>query len=142
MINTRTAGFGDEVKARIMLGTFALSAGYYDAYYGKAQKLRSLVAQEFAAAYADFDLLISPTTNSTAFKLGELVDDPLAMYACDVFTIPSNLSGDPAMSVPYGTGDDGLPVGVQVLAPALGEQRMFRAAQVLENAANSLGGAA
>jgi aspartyl-tRNA(Asn)/glutamyl-tRNA(Gln) amidotransferase subunit A len=141
MINTRTAGFGDEVKARIMLGTFALSAGYYDAYYGKAQKLRSLVAQEFAAAYSDFDLLISPTTSSTAFKLGELVDDPMAMYACDVFTIPSNLSGDPAMSVPYGTGDDGLPVGVQVLAPALDERLMFRAAQVLENAANDLDGA-
>ncbi|MFV1992147.1 MAG: amidase family protein, partial [Acidimicrobiales bacterium] len=141
MINTRTAGFGDEVKARIMLGTFALSAGYYDAYYGKAQKLRSLVAQEFATAYQDFDLLISPTTSSTAFRLGELVDDPMAMYACDVFTIPSNLSGEPAVSVPYGTGDDGLPVGVQVLAPALDEQLMFRAAQVLENAANELGGA-
>lgn len=141
MINSRTAGFGDEVKARIMLGTFALSSGYYDAYYGKAQKLRSLVAKEFAEVYENFDLLISPTTSSTAFKLGELVNDPMAMYACDVFTIPSNLAGDPAVSVPFGTGGDGLPVGVQVLAPALQEAKMFQAAQVLEHAANKLGGA-
>jgi aspartyl-tRNA(Asn)/glutamyl-tRNA(Gln) amidotransferase subunit A len=129
---TRAAGFGAEVKRRIMLGTYALSAGYYDAYYGKAQRVRTLIIRDFEAAYAQFDVLLSPTSPSTAFPLGAKGEDPLAMYLMDVCTIPSNLAGHPAMSVPYGTGDDGLPVGVQVLAPALGEPVMFRTAQVLE----------
>jgi aspartyl-tRNA(Asn)/glutamyl-tRNA(Gln) amidotransferase subunit A len=132
---TRTAGFGDEVKRRIMLGTYALSAGYYDAYYGKALKVRTLILADFAAAYERFDLLLAPTSPSEAFPLGERVQDPLAMYLSDVCTIPSNLAGHPAISVPFGTGDQGLPVGVQVLAPALGEATMFRAARVLEEAA-------
>jgi len=133
---TRTAGFGDEVKRRIMLGTYALSAGYYDAFYGKALKVRTLTRNDFDAAYESFDLLLSPTAPSTAFALGDKTEDPLAMYMNDLCTIPSNLAGHPAISVPFGTGDDGLPVGVQVLAPALGEVPMFRAARVLEAAAN------
>ena len=132
---TRTAGFGDEVKRRIMLGTYALSAGYYDAYYGKVLKVRTLIQRDFAAAYERFDLLLSPTTPTTAFPLGAKTQDPLAMYLNDICTIPSPLAGHPAISVPFGTGDDGLPVGVQVLAPALEEARMFRAAAVLEGAA-------
>ncbi|HEX6595685.1 MAG TPA: Asp-tRNA(Asn)/Glu-tRNA(Gln) amidotransferase subunit GatA [Acidimicrobiales bacterium] len=129
---TRTAGFGAEVKRRIMLGTYALSAGYYDAYYGKAQRVRTLLIRDFEAAYDRFDVLLSPTSPTTAFPLGAKMDDPLAMYLMDVATIPANLAGIPAMSVPYGAGDDGLPVGVQVLAPALGEAAMFRTAAVLE----------
>jgi aspartyl-tRNA(Asn)/glutamyl-tRNA(Gln) amidotransferase subunit A len=132
---SRTAGFGAEVKRRIMLGTYALSAGYYDAYYGKAQQVRTLIIRDFRAAYEQFDLLLSPTSPTTAFPLGAKVDDPLTMYLNDVCTIPTNLAGDPAMSVPFRTGDDGLPVGVQLLAPALGEATMFRAAAVLEEAA-------
>ncbi len=134
-LRTRTEGFGDEVKRRIMLGTYALSAGYYDAYYGKAQKVRTLIIRDFAAAYEQFDVLLSPTSPTTAFALGDKTADPLTMYLNDVCTIPSNLAGDPAMSVPFGTGDDGLPVGVQVLAPAFGEVDMFRVAAVLEAAA-------
>ena len=129
---TRTAGFGPEVKRRIMLGTYALSAGYYDAYYGQAQRVRTLLIRDFEAAFERFDLLLAATSPTTAFPLGAKVDDPLAMYLMDVATIPANLAGIPAMSVPYGAGDDGLPVGVQVLAPALGESLMFRAAAVLE----------
>jgi aspartyl-tRNA(Asn)/glutamyl-tRNA(Gln) amidotransferase subunit A len=129
---TRSAGFGPEVKRRIMLGTYALSAGYYDAYYGKAQQVRTLIIRDFRAAYESFDLLLSPTSPTTAFKFGDKVDDPLSMYLNDVCTIPSNLSGDPAMSVPFGVGDDGMPIGVQLLAPALGEATMFQAAAVLE----------
>ncbi len=129
---TRSAGFGNEVKRRIMLGTYALSAGYYDAYYGQAQRVRTLIIRDFEAAYADHDLLLSPTAPTTAFALGAKTADPLTMYLSDVCTIPSNLAGHPAVSVPYGTGDDGMPVGVQVLAPALGERTMFRAAGVLE----------
>ena len=132
---TRTAGFGDEVKRRIMLGTYALSAGYYDAYYGKALKVRTLIARDFAAAYEQYDLLLSPTSPTTAFELGAKTADPLTMYLNDICTIPTNLVGDAAVSVPFGVGDDGLPVGVQVLAPALGEPTMFRAAAVLEEAA-------
>ena len=131
-IASRTAGFGDEVKRRIMLGTYALSAGYYDAYYGKAQQVRTLIIRDFQAAYEQFDVLLSPTSPTTAFDLGAKTADPLTMYLNDVCTIPSNLSGDPAMSVPYGVGDDGMPVGVQVLAPALGEPVMFRVAAALE----------
>jgi aspartyl-tRNA(Asn)/glutamyl-tRNA(Gln) amidotransferase subunit A len=131
---TRTAGFGAEVQRRIMLGTYALSAGYYDAFYGKAQRVRTLIIRDFAAAYERFDVLLSPTSPSTAFRFGEKAE-PLQMYLNDVCTIPSNLAGHPAMSVPFGTGDDGMPVGVQVLAPGLGEVDMFRAAAALEAAA-------
>ena len=131
---TRAAGFGPEVKRRIMLGTYALSAGYYDAYYGQAQRVRTLIIRDFAAAYEQFDLLLSPTSPTTAFALGAKAADPLTMYLSDVCTIPSNLAGQPALSVPFGTGADGLPVGVQVLAPALGEVAMFRAAAALEEA--------
>jgi aspartyl-tRNA(Asn)/glutamyl-tRNA(Gln) amidotransferase subunit A len=129
---TRAAGFGAEVKRRIMLGTYALSAGYYDAYYGQAQRVRTLIIRDFDAAYAEHDLLLGATSPTTAFELGAKTENPLTMYLSDVFTIPSNLAGHPAISVPYGTGDDGLPVGVQVLAPALAEPLMFRAAAALE----------
>ncbi|MBV8692214.1 MAG: Asp-tRNA(Asn)/Glu-tRNA(Gln) amidotransferase subunit GatA [Actinobacteria bacterium] len=135
---TRAAGFGPEVKRRIMLGTYALSAGYYDAYYVKAQRVRTLIIRDFAAAYNDFDVLLSPTAPTTAFPLGEKTGDPLTMYMSDVCTIPSNLAGDPAMSVPFGTGDDGLPVGVQVLAPSLQEPLMFRVAAAIEAGAREL----
>jgi aspartyl-tRNA(Asn)/glutamyl-tRNA(Gln) amidotransferase subunit A len=135
---TRTAGFGDEVKRRIMLGTYALSAGYYDAYYGKALKVRTLIVRDFDAAYENFDVLVSPTSPTTAFRFGDKTADPLSMYLNDVCTIPSNLAGHPAMSVPFGDGADGLPVGVQLLAPALGEPTMFRAAAVLEAAVPTL----
>ena len=135
MTATRTAGFGAEVKRRIMLGTYALSAGYYDAYYGKALKVRTLIIRDFAAAYEQFDLLLSPTSPTTAFRFGDKTADPLSMYLNDVCTIPTNLSGDAAISVPFGSGDDAMPVGVQLLAPALGEVVMLRAAAVLEAAA-------
>ncbi len=131
---TRAAGFGPEVKRRIMLGTYALSAGYYDAYYGKALKVRRLIADDFAAAYASCDAILTPTSPSVAFPFGDKTSDPLAMYLCDVFTIPTNLAGHAAMSVPFRTGAHGLPVGVQVLAPALGEVAMFRVAGELERA--------
>jgi aspartyl-tRNA(Asn)/glutamyl-tRNA(Gln) amidotransferase subunit A len=132
---TRTAGFGAEVERRIMLGTYALSAGYYDAFYGKAQRVRTLIIRDLDAAYERFDVLVGPTAPSTAFPFGAKTADPLTMYLNDVCTIPSNLSGHPAVSVPFGTGDDGLPVGVQVMAPALGEATMFRAAAAVEAAA-------
>ena len=132
---TRAAGFGDEVKRRIMLGTYALSAGYYDAYYGKALKVRRLISDDFARAYEKADVLVTPTSPIVAFPVGSKVDDPLSMYLCDVFTIPTNLAGHPAMSVPFGTGAHGLPVGVQVLAPTLGEAVMFRVAAELERGA-------
>jgi aspartyl-tRNA(Asn)/glutamyl-tRNA(Gln) amidotransferase subunit A len=132
---TRTAGFGPEVKRRIMLGTYALSAGYYDAYYGQAQRVRTLVIEAFARAYEGVDVLLGATAPSTAFPLGDRVDDPMAMYLSDVCTIPSNLAGHPAISVPFGTGDDGLPVGVQILAPALGEELLFRVAATVEGSA-------
>jgi aspartyl-tRNA(Asn)/glutamyl-tRNA(Gln) amidotransferase subunit A len=130
---TRDAGFGPEVKRRIMLGTYALSAGYYDAFYGQAQRVRTLIIRDFARAYEDHDVLLSPTSPTVAFELGAKAADPLAMYLSDVCTIPTNLAGHAAISVPYGTGENGLPVGVQVLAPALGEQVMFRTARVLES---------
>jgi aspartyl-tRNA(Asn)/glutamyl-tRNA(Gln) amidotransferase subunit A len=129
---TRAAGFGPEVKRRIMLGTYALSAGYYDAYYGQAQKVRTLIINAFDNAYRQADVLLGATTPTTAFPLGDKVDDPMAMYLSDVCTVPSNLAGHPAISVPFGADDDGLPIGVQVLAPALCEPLVFRAAAVLE----------
>ena len=131
---TRAAGFGDEVKRRIMLGTYALSAGYYDAYYGKALKVRRLIADDFAKAYTKCDAILTPTSPTVAFKFGDKTSNPLAMYLCDVFTIPTNLAGHAAMSVPFGTGEAGLPVGVQILVPALGEAPMFRVAAELERA--------
>jgi aspartyl-tRNA(Asn)/glutamyl-tRNA(Gln) amidotransferase subunit A len=131
-VNTRTAGFGAEVKRRIMLGTYALSAGYYDAFYGKALRVRTLMLEEFAAVYEDVDVLLCPTAPTTAFDLGAKTADPLLMYLNDVCTIPSNLTGHPAISVPYGRGDDGLPVGVQVMGPALSERLIFRVAAALE----------
>jgi aspartyl-tRNA(Asn)/glutamyl-tRNA(Gln) amidotransferase subunit A len=132
---TRAEGFGAEVKRRVMLGTYALSAGYYDAFYGKAQRVRTLIIRDFEAAYREFDVLLGPTAPTTAFALGAKTADPLAMYLNDVCTIPSSLAGHPAITVPYGSGDDGLPIGVQVLAPALGESLMFQVAEVLEASA-------
>ncbi|MEM7141462.1 MAG: Asp-tRNA(Asn)/Glu-tRNA(Gln) amidotransferase subunit GatA [Actinomycetota bacterium] len=136
---SRTAGFGDEVKRRIMLGTYALSAGYYDAFYGKALKVRTMMMRDFATAYEEVDVLITPTAPTTAFPLGERTADPMTMYVNDVCTIPSNLIGHPAISVPFGTGDDGMPVGVQILAPALGDELTFQVAAVLEAAADGGG---
>jgi aspartyl-tRNA(Asn)/glutamyl-tRNA(Gln) amidotransferase subunit A len=131
---TRDAGFGDEVKRRIILGTYALSSGYYDAYYGQAQKVRTLISRDFAAAFERADVLVSPTAPTTAFRLGEKLDDPLAMYLNDIATIPANLSGVPGISVPSGLApEDGLPTGVQVLAPALGDDRMYRVGAALES---------
>jgi aspartyl-tRNA(Asn)/glutamyl-tRNA(Gln) amidotransferase subunit A len=130
---TRAAGFGAEVKRRIMLGTYALSAGYYDAYYGKAQSVRTLVRREFAAAFAKVDLIVAPTTPNVAFKHGEK-EDPLSMYLNDVFTIPGNLSGIPGVSVPCGFSAAGLPIGLQVLGRPLDEARVLRAAYAYEQA--------
>jgi len=135
MSMTRDAGFGDEVKRRIILGTYALSSGYYDAYYGQAQKVRTLITADFTAAFERCDVLVSPTTPTTAFKIGERVDDPLAMYLADLCTIPSNLSGGAAMSVPCGLApEDSLPVGLQIMAPALADDRMYRVAAAFEAA--------
>ena len=132
MFRTRGAGFGPEVKRRIMLGTYALSAGYYDAYYGQAQKVRTLIIRDYEAAFADFDVLVSPTSPTTAFPIGAKVDDPMAMYLNDIFTIPANLAGVPAISVPCGLDSTGLPIGLQFTAPVLGEQTLLRAAAALE----------
>jgi aspartyl-tRNA(Asn)/glutamyl-tRNA(Gln) amidotransferase subunit A len=135
MAATREAGFGNEVKRRIILGTYALSAGYYDAYYGQAQKVRTLIARDFASAFEQVDVLVSPTTPTTAFTLGERVDDPMAMYLADLCTIPSNLYGGPAISLPCGLSpDDGLPVGFQIMAPVQADERMYRVAAALEAA--------
>ncbi len=131
MAATRGAGFGDEVKRRIILGTYALSAGYYDAYYGSAQKVRTLIQRDFAAAFAQADVLVSPTAPTTAFRLGEKLDDPMAMYLNDIATIPANLAGIPGISVPAGL-DEGLPVGFQVLAPARADDRLYRVGAALE----------
>jgi aspartyl-tRNA(Asn)/glutamyl-tRNA(Gln) amidotransferase subunit A len=130
---TREAGFGAEVKRRIMLGTYALSSGYYDAYYGQAQKVRTLIARDFAAAFEACDVLISPTAPTTAFKLGEKLDDPLAMYLNDVATIPVNLAGIGAMSLPIGlAAEDGLPVGLQIMAPVMADDRLYRVGAAVE----------
>ncbi len=130
---TRAAGFGAEVKRRIMLGTYALSAGYYEAYYGQAQKVRTLILGDFRRAFERFDVLVSPTSPTPAFALGEKVEDPLAMYLSDVCTIPVNLAGIPAVSIPCGL-EDGLPVGLQIMGKALGEAELLRVARVMEEA--------
>ena len=130
---SRDAGFGDEVKRRIILGTYALSSGYYDAYYGSAQKVRTLISRDFEAAFERAHVLVSPTAPTTAFKLGEKLDDPLAMYLNDLATIPANLAGVPGMSLPSGLADeDGLPAGFQILAPALADDRLYRVGAALE----------
>jgi aspartyl-tRNA(Asn)/glutamyl-tRNA(Gln) amidotransferase subunit A len=135
MSSSRDAGFGDEVKRRIILGTYALSSGYYEAYYGQAQKVRTLIAQDFASAFEQVDVLVSPTTPSTAFVLGEHEQDPVAMYLNDIATIPANLAGVPGISLPIGQADeDELPVGLQVLAPATHDERMYTVAAALEAA--------
>ncbi|MDQ2625314.1 MAG: Asp-tRNA(Asn)/Glu-tRNA(Gln) amidotransferase subunit GatA [Actinomycetota bacterium] len=133
MAATRGQGFGDEVKRRIILGTYALSAGYYDAYYGSAQKVRTLIQRDFDAAFAKVDVLVSPTAPTTAFPLGAKLDDPLAMYLNDVATIPANLAGIPGISVPNGLAEDGLPTGFQVLAPARADDRVYRVGAALES---------
>ena len=133
MAATRDAGFGDEVKRRIILGTYALSSGYYDAYYGQAQKVRRLIANDFAAAFEQVDVLVSPTAPTTAFKLGDKLDDPMSMYLQDVATIPANLAGVPGMSLPSGLADeDGLPTGIQILAPATQDDRLYGVGAALE----------
>jgi aspartyl-tRNA(Asn)/glutamyl-tRNA(Gln) amidotransferase subunit A len=135
MSETRAAGFGDEVIRRIILGTYALSAGYYDAYYGQAQKIRTLIARDFEAAFTKVDVLISPTAPTTAFKIGEKLDDPLAMYLNDIATIPVNLAGLPGMSLPIGLApEDNLPVGLQIMAPAMADDRLYNVGAAIERA--------
>ncbi|MFF7993203.1 Asp-tRNA(Asn)/Glu-tRNA(Gln) amidotransferase subunit GatA [Kitasatospora xanthocidica] len=134
---TREAGFGDEVKRRIILGTYALSSGYYDAYYGSAQKVRTLISRDFDTAFAGVDVLVSPTTPTTAFPIGERADDPMAMYLADLCTIPSNLAGNAAMSLPVGLApEDNLPVGLQIIAPAMADDRLYRVGGAVEAALN------
>ncbi len=136
---TRAEGFGDEVKRRIMLGTYALSSGYYEAYYGRAQKVRTKIAEDYCSAFSQFDFVVTPTSPSVAFRLGEKTDDPLAMYMNDFFTVPMSLAGIPAISIPAGLaepegGGPQLPVGFQIAAPAFAEQRLLEAAHALERA--------
>jgi aspartyl-tRNA(Asn)/glutamyl-tRNA(Gln) amidotransferase subunit A len=143
MSRTRAAGFGPEVTRRIILGTYALSAGYYDAFYGQAQKVRTLIQRDFDAAFQSCDVLISPTAPTTAFKLGEKLDDPLAMYLNDIATIPANLAGIPGMSLPVGLApEDGLPTGLQIMAPAKADDRLYRVGGALEAALESQRGSA
>jgi aspartyl-tRNA(Asn)/glutamyl-tRNA(Gln) amidotransferase subunit A len=133
MAATREAGFGDEVKRRIILGTYALSAGYYDAYYGSAQKVRTLIQRDFAAAFAKADVLLSPTAPTTAWELGAKLDDPLAMWLSDITTIPVNLAGIPGISIPIGLADeDSLPVGLQIMAPAREDARLYEIGAAVE----------
>ena len=132
MFATRGQGFGSEVKRRVMLGTYALSAGYYEAYYGQAQKVRTLIIRDYEAAFERFDVLVSPTSPTTAFPIGAKVDDPMAMYLNDIFTIPANLAGVPAISVPCGLDAAGLPIGLQLTAGVLGERVLLRAASAFE----------
>ena len=131
-LRTRSEGFGEEVKRRIMLGTYALSAGYYDAYYRKAQQVRTLIRQDFEKAFTTCDILLSPVAPTTAFRLGEQTDDPLQMYLNDIYTASVNLAGIPGISVPYANGADGLPIGIQLLAPPLEEAKLLRMAYTLE----------
>src|SRR5713226_9546330 len=135
MALTRAQGFGAEVKRRIMLGTYALSSGYYDAYYGKAQQVRTLIIRDFEAAFEQVDVLVSPTAPTTAFPIGERADDPIAMYLADLCTIPSDLAGNAALTVPCGLApEDGLPVGLQIMAPVLADDRVYRVAAAVEAA--------
>ena len=133
--NTRAGGFGPEVRRRILIGTYALSSGYYDAYYLKAQKVRALIAQDFRQAYEACDVILTPTTPGAAFTMGQKSNDPIAMYLNDVLTVPASLAGLPAISVPAGLSDEGLPLGLHVIGKAFDEETMFRAAQALEDAA-------
>ncbi|HEX2177536.1 MAG TPA: Asp-tRNA(Asn)/Glu-tRNA(Gln) amidotransferase subunit GatA [Nocardioidaceae bacterium] len=138
MTATREAGFGDEVKRRIILGTYALSSGYYDAYYGQAQKVRTLISRDFAAAFEQADVLVSPTAPTTAFRFGEKLDDPVAMYLNDIATIPANLAGVPGVSIPNGLADeDALPSGLQILAPATADDRLYRIGAAVEGLLNA-----
>jgi aspartyl-tRNA(Asn)/glutamyl-tRNA(Gln) amidotransferase subunit A len=133
MAATREAGFGPEVKRRIILGTYALSSGYYDAYYGSAQKVRTLIQQDLAKAFSQVDVLLTPTAPTTAFKIGEKLDDPLAMYLNDVATIPVNMAGLPGMSLPIGLApEDNLPVGLQIIAPAMADDRLYNVGAAIE----------
>jgi aspartyl-tRNA(Asn)/glutamyl-tRNA(Gln) amidotransferase subunit A len=132
---TRAAGFGAEVRRRVLIGTYVLSAGYYDAYYLKAQRVRALIAQDFAAAFKRVDAILAPITPSAAFAIGEKSDDPISMYLNDVFTVPANLAGLPAISVPAGLSADGLPLGLQIIGRAFDEECVLRVAHVLEEAA-------
>ena len=143
MSATRAAGFGDEAKRRIILGTYALSAGYYDAYYGSAQKVRTLIQRDYAAAFEKCDVLVSPTAPTTAYKLGEKTEgDPMAMYLGDIATVPTNLAGVPSISIPAGLADeDGLPVGIQFTAPAHEDARLYRVGAGLEALLNNKWGA-
>ena len=128
---TRGGGFGPEVKRRIMIGTYALSSGYYDAYYLKAQKVRTLIKSDFDKVFEKFDAVIAPTSPSVAFNIGDKVSDPLAMYLNDIFTVPANMAGVPGISIPCGFSN-GLPVGLQIIGPVLGEEKCFRVAFAYE----------
>ena len=132
---TRGAGFGHEVKRRILIGTYVLSAGYYDAYYNKARKVRTLIARDFRQAFEKVDVILTPTTPTAAFPMGEKMDDPIAMYLNDVFTVPASLAGQPAISLPAGLSAEGLPLGLQLIGRAFDEETVLRAAGVLEEAA-------
>ncbi|MEE1569142.1 MAG: amidase family protein, partial [Alphaproteobacteria bacterium] len=133
--NTRGEGFGAEVTRRVLIGTYVLSAGYYDAYYLKAQKLRTLISRDFREAFDKVDVLLTPTAPSSAFAIGEKMGDPIAMYLNDVFTVPASLAGLPAASIPAGLSGDGLPLGLQLIARPFDEETMFRAARAVEDAA-------
>ena len=137
MLQTRNEGFGAEVQRRIMLGAYVLSAGYIDAFYNKALKVRRLIKEDFSEAFKQCDLLIHPITPTPAFRIGEKTDDPLTMYLSDVFSVIANLAGVPAISVPCGKSEDGLPIGVQLVAPWLDEPRLLEAAQAVESCDNS-----
>jgi aspartyl-tRNA(Asn)/glutamyl-tRNA(Gln) amidotransferase subunit A len=132
-VKSRSEGFGAEVKRRIMLGTYVLSTGYYDAYYRRAQKVRTLIRQDFEQAFKTCDVLLAPTTPTTAFKLGEKTDDPLTMYLSDIFTVSVNLAGVPGISIPFGVDAKGLPIGLQILGKAFDEKNVLQTAHFLEN---------
>ena len=129
---TRSEGFGTEVKRRILIGTYVLSAGYYDAYYLKAQKVRKLIANDFTEAFKECDFILTPTAPSSAFSLGEKEDDPIKMYLNDIFTVPASLAGLPGISIPFGTDKDNLPLGIQLLSKHFNEQEIFNASYALE----------
>jgi aspartyl-tRNA(Asn)/glutamyl-tRNA(Gln) amidotransferase subunit A len=140
--NTRAAGFGKEVRRRVMIGTYVLSAGYYDAYYKKAQQVRALIARDFKEAFTKCDVLLTPTAPTAAFAAGEKMDDPVTMYLNDMFTIPASMAGLPGISVPVGLDKDGLPLGLQLIGRAFDEETMLKAAAALEQAAAFKGRAA